>query len=180
MPDLSDDLAGEYVLGVLDADERTAVERRMRDEPEFRRSVDCWSRRLVPLSDRVAPLTPPASAWAAIQQRIGGAMSATSRRQSEGVWLELVPGITLKMLNVDPVSSERTGLIRIAPGSAVPEHDHPETEECFVLEGVVNIDGQDYQPGDYVIAHAGSRHDVIRSASGGLLLLHWNAMATTA
>jgi len=115
-----------------------------------------------------------------LQQRIGGAKSATSRRQSDGVWLELVPGITLKMLNVDPVSGERTGLVRIAPGSAFPAHDHPETEECFVLEGVVNIDGQDYQPGDYVIAHAGSRHDVIRSARGGPLLLHWKAMTTTA
>jgi quercetin dioxygenase-like cupin family protein len=46
-----------------------------------------------------------------------------------------------------------------------------------VLEGVVNIQGQDYRPGDYVIAYAGSRHEVIRSASGGLLLLHWNALS---
>jgi anti-sigma factor ChrR (cupin superfamily) len=178
--DASEELAGEVVLGLLEADERAAVERRVRDEPDFRRSVDAWARRLMPLSDRVDPVTPPASAWAAIRQRIGGGAPSISRRQSEGVWLEVAPGTTLKMLHVDPVTGERTGLMRMEPGSAYPEHDHPVSEECFVLEGVVNVDGQDYRPGDYTIAHAGSHHEIIRSTSGGLILLHWNALAAPA
>jgi len=180
MTDLAEELAGEFVLGALDADERRAVERRMCDEPGFRRSVDGWTRRLTPLADRVAPVTPPASAWAAIQQRIGGAAPSTSRRQSEGVWLDVALGAKLKMLHVDPVTGERTGLMRMEPGGAYPEHDHPVSEECFVLEGLVTIEGRDYRPGDYVIAQAGSRHGVIRSASGGLLLLHWNTLALPA
>jgi anti-sigma factor ChrR (cupin superfamily) len=102
------------------------------------------------------------SAWAAIHQRIGGGAPSICRRQSEGVWLEVAPGTTLKMLHVDPVTGERTGLMRMEPGGVYPEHDHPESEECFVLEGVVNVDGQDYRPG----------HEIIRSASGGLILLH--------
>jgi anti-sigma factor ChrR (cupin superfamily) len=175
MPDVSEELAGEFVLGALEADERRATERRMRDEPGFRRSVDAWTLRLTPLADRVAPLTPPASAWAAIRQRIGGAAPSISRRQSDGVWLDVGPGAKVKMLHVDPVTGERTGLMRMEAGSVYPEHDHPGSEECFVLEGVVNIEGRDYRAGDYVIAYAGSRHDVIRSASGGLVLLHWNA-----
>jgi quercetin dioxygenase-like cupin family protein len=174
--ELSEELAGEFVLGVLEADERATVERRMRDEPDFRRSVDAWSCRLMPLSDRVGPVMPPAFLWAAIRQRIGAAALSVSRRQSEGVWLAAAPGTTLKMLHVDPVTGERTGLMRMEPGSAYPEHDHRESEECFVLEGVINIEGRDYRPGDYVIAYAGSRHEIIRSASGGLLLLHWNAL----
>ena len=180
MADVSEELAGEFVLGALEADERAAVERRMRDEPDFRRSVDGWTRRLTPLADRVAPLTPPASVWAAIHQRIGGGAPSISRRQSEGVWLEVSPGTTLKMLHVDPVTGERTGLMRMEPGSVYPAHDHPVSEECYVLEGVVNVDGQDYRPGDYTIAHAGSRHEIIRSASGSLILLHWNALAVPA
>jgi quercetin dioxygenase-like cupin family protein len=178
--DASEELAGEVVLGLLEADERAAVERRVRDEPDFRRSVDAWARRLMPLSDRVDPVMPPASLWAAIRQRIGGGAPSISRRQSEGVWLAVSPGTTLKMLHVDPVTGERTGLMRMEPGSAYPEHDHPVSEECFVLEGVVNVDGQDYRPGDYTIAHAGSRHEIIRSTSGGLILLHWNALAAPA
>jgi quercetin dioxygenase-like cupin family protein len=178
--DVSEALAGEFVLGALEVDERATVERRMRDEPDFRRSVDAWSFRLMPLSNRVGPVMPPASVWAAIRQRIGGGAPSISRRQQEGVWLAAAPGTTLKMLHVDPVTGERTGLMRMEPGSAYPEHDHPESEECFVLEGVVNIEGWDYRPGDYVIAYAGSRHQIISSASGGLLLLHWNALPALA
>jgi len=40
MPEVSQDLAGEFVLGVLDADERLTVQRRMREEPEYRSAVD--------------------------------------------------------------------------------------------------------------------------------------------
>jgi quercetin dioxygenase-like cupin family protein len=174
--ELSEELAGEFVLGVLEADERATVERRMRDEPDFRRSVDAWFCRLIPLADCVGPVMPPASVWEAIRQCIGGGASFISRRQSEGVWLDAAPGTKLKMLHVDPLTGERTALVRMEPGSVFPEHDHPESEECFVLEGVVNIEGRDYRPGDYVIAYAGTRHEIIRSASGGLLLLHWNAL----
>jgi len=35
MPEVSGDLAGEFVLGALEADELVAVERRMRDEPDL-------------------------------------------------------------------------------------------------------------------------------------------------
>jgi hypothetical protein len=104
------------------ADQRVGLGfwRRMRDEPDFRRSVDAWARLLTPLADRVAPVTPPASAWAAIHQQIGGGAPSISRRQSEGVWLEVAPGTTLKMLHVDPVTGERTGLMRMDPGGVYP------------------------------------------------------------
>ena len=101
MPEVSEDLAGEFVLGALEADELVAVERRMRDEPDFRRAVDAWSRRLAPLLEQVSPKTPPVSAWSAIQRRVGGGPSV-ARRRTEGVWLDLAPGVQLKMLRVDP------------------------------------------------------------------------------
>src|SRR5215471_5120841 len=100
MPEVSEDLAGEFVLGALEADELVAVERRMRDEPDFRRAVDAWSRRLAPLLEQVSPKTPPVSAWSAIQRRVGGGPSV-ARRRSEGVWLDIAPGVQLKMLRVD-------------------------------------------------------------------------------
>jgi anti-sigma factor ChrR (cupin superfamily) len=180
MPETPQDLAGEFVLGALEDDERAAVERRMREEPAFRRSVELWSRYLMPLLDRVAPVTPPAAVWLAVRERIGETTPTHSRWKSDGVWLDIVPGIRLKMLHVDPLTGERTGLMRMEPGSAFPEHDHRETEECFVLEGVVNIDGRDYGAGDYTIAYSGSRHEAIRSTPGGLLLLHWNALPPAA
>jgi len=158
------------VLGCLEPDERRLVESRMRAEPSFCRFVNAWSRRLTQLLDRTSPMTPPASVWMSIQRRIGGVVPSTSRRQSDGVWLDVAPGVRLKLLHVNPVTGERTGLMRMEPGSAIS--NHPQTEECFVLEGVVDIDGQDYRVGDYTVAYAGSRDEAIRSATGGLLLLH--------
>ena len=176
--EVTPDLAGEFVLGVLEADERLAVERRMRDEPEYCRSVDIWLRRLTPLTERVSPVQPPASAWAAIQQRLGSAAPSAARREPEGVWLDIAPGARMKLLHVDPTTGERTALLRMEPGSSCPAHDHEQTEECFVLEGSINIDGQDYRSGDYIIAAAGSSHGIVASVPGGLLLLHYNAFTT--
>jgi anti-sigma factor ChrR (cupin superfamily) len=179
MPEVSEDLAGEFALGALEADELAAVERRIRDEPDFRRAVDTWSRRLAPLLEQVSAKTPPVSAWSAIQRRVGGGGPSVARRRSEGVWLDISPGVQLKMLRVDPPTGERTALLRMQPGASCPEHDHSQVEECFVLEGEVNIDGHDYRPGDYVVARAGTRHDTIVSVPGGLLLLHWSTTSLT-
>jgi mannose-6-phosphate isomerase-like protein (cupin superfamily) len=146
MPEVSEDFAGEFVLGALDADERSAVERRIRTEPDFRRAVDAWSHRLMPLLERMSPVIPPASTWAAIQRSIGSAAPSAARRRADGVWLDVAPGTKLKMLHVDPVTGERTALMRMEPGCVYPEHDHPQVEECFVLEGAVTIDGRIMAP----------------------------------
>lgn len=59
-------LAGEYVLGVLDAAERDEAERRVASEPAFARAVQWWETHLTPLAADVASVTPPASVWARI------------------------------------------------------------------------------------------------------------------
>jgi quercetin dioxygenase-like cupin family protein len=173
---LTPDLASEFALGVLEAHEMSAAERRMRDEPEYCRLVNSWQRRLAPLTEGIAPVPPPATAWAAIQRRLGSVVPSAVRRETEGVWLEFAPGAKMKLLHADPTTGERTALLRMEPGSSCPAHDHEQTEECFVLEGSINIDGEDYRSGDYIIAAAGSRHGVVASVPGGLLLLHYNAL----
>ena len=178
MADVTPNLAGEFALGVLELDEMSAAGRRMRDDAEFRQAVDGWLRRLMPLADRVPPVPPPPAAWAAIQRRISSVVPSAARRGAEGVWLEFAPGAKMKMLYVDPTTGERTALIRMEPGSSCPAHDHEQAEECFVLEGSINIDGEDYRSGDHIIAPAGSRHGVVASVPGGLLLVHYNAVAS--
>ena len=60
----SDDLPelryAEYVLGVLDADSRAAVEREMTESEAAAAAVERWRRRLVPLAEEIAPESPPA------------------------------------------------------------------------------------------------------------------------
>lgn len=64
-------LAGEYVLGVLDATERAAAQRRIVDETAFAQAVDWWERRLTPLVGEVAGVEPSARLWPRISNLIG-------------------------------------------------------------------------------------------------------------
>ena len=63
-------VAGEYVLGVLDASERSAVAQRIEREPAFANEVASWEERLGGLADEVKPVTPPDAAWSRIEAAI--------------------------------------------------------------------------------------------------------------
>jgi anti-sigma-K factor RskA len=65
-----DGLAGEYVLGTLDAAERRAAEARIAADPHFRRAVAAWQTRLQPLADSAGEAEPPAGLFSRIEQQI--------------------------------------------------------------------------------------------------------------
>jgi anti-sigma-K factor RskA len=69
-----DALAGEYVLGTLDAAERAAVAARRQQEPALDAAIEAWTRRLAPLDEMAPPVEPPTELFARIQ----GAISAIS------------------------------------------------------------------------------------------------------
>jgi anti-sigma-K factor RskA len=54
-----DILAGEYVLGTLDAAERTAVSARRQRDPALNAAIEAWEHRLAPLADTVPPVAVP-------------------------------------------------------------------------------------------------------------------------
>jgi anti-sigma-K factor RskA len=66
-PDL---LAGEYVLGVLDAEEMQAVRARARREPLLARAVADWQGRLAPLVGVIGDVPPPAQLWPRIETAV--------------------------------------------------------------------------------------------------------------
>jgi anti-sigma-K factor RskA len=68
-----DGLAAEYVLGTLDASERTAVAARRRREGDLDAAIGAWERRLSPLTDAIPPLEPPAGLFSRIEARLAGA-----------------------------------------------------------------------------------------------------------
>lgn len=65
-------LAAEYALGVLAGDELRRARQLARTDPNFRAEVARWSGRLAPMLDEIAAAPPPAAAWTAIQDRLGG------------------------------------------------------------------------------------------------------------
>jgi anti-sigma-K factor RskA len=67
-----DALAGEYLLGTLDAAERRTAEARLASDPAFRAAVAAWESRLQPLADGAAPVEPPDGLLERILQRIDG------------------------------------------------------------------------------------------------------------
>ncbi len=76
-------VAGEYVLGVLDASERSAVAQRIEREPAFASEVASWEERLGGFADEVKPVTPPDAAWSRIEAAI--AAPAPSPRPQQPV-----------------------------------------------------------------------------------------------
>jgi anti-sigma-K factor RskA len=65
-----DALAGEYVLGTLDAAERAAVAARRLREPALDKAIATWEKRLAPLNDKTREIAPPATLLSSILARI--------------------------------------------------------------------------------------------------------------
>lgn len=62
-PTERDALAGEYVLGTLDARQARAVERAMETDAALRAAVEAWEARLAPLTALATPEAPPPGLW---------------------------------------------------------------------------------------------------------------------
>jgi anti-sigma-K factor RskA len=72
-------VAGEYVLGVLDASERSAVAQRIEREPAFASEVAFWEERLGGFADEVKPVAPPDAAWSRIEAAIAAPAPSPAR-----------------------------------------------------------------------------------------------------
>src|SRR5262245_52092261 len=82
-------VAGEYVLGVLDASERSAVAQRIEREPAFAREVAFWEERLGGFADEVKSVTPPDTAWSRIEAAIAAAPAARPAFTLGTLWQNL-------------------------------------------------------------------------------------------
>jgi len=72
----------EYVLGVLDADARAAVEREIENDPHAAAEVARWQKHLLPLAQDVAPVAPSDQVWTRLGSTLGFA-PAESRTATE-------------------------------------------------------------------------------------------------
>jgi anti-sigma factor ChrR (cupin superfamily) len=84
------------------------------------------------------------------------------------------PGIEVKTLLFDRASGLASSLMRMAPGSELPEHEHVRIEQTWVLEGhLVDKTGPDEgiecKAGQFIWRPSGSRHSAW-SPKGGLML----------
>ncbi|MEQ1697352.1 MAG: anti-sigma factor [Hyphomicrobiaceae bacterium] len=75
--DNMDDLAAEYVLGTLDANERANVAFRRQRDPGLAAAIEAWEARLAPLNGQIAPVAPSPLLKDKIVERIRQAESAS-------------------------------------------------------------------------------------------------------
>ena len=84
------------------------------------------------------------------------------------------PGCEAKTLLFDRKTGLMTALMRFAPGAVLPDHEHVNIEQTYVLEGSLvdkegPSEGLECKAGEYVWREAGSRH-VAWCPQGGLML----------
>ncbi|MGE3244791.1 MAG: cupin domain-containing protein [Beijerinckiaceae bacterium] len=79
------------------------------------------------------------------------------------------PGIEIKVLMSDEETGLMTALFRWQPGSVLPDHEHVDLEQTWVLEGSLADEDGEVTAGNYVWRPAGSRH-AARAPNGALVL----------
>ena len=92
-------------------------------------------------------------------------------RKNEGNWIEVMPDVQKKVLQVDHESGIETYLMRIGAGARIGNHSHDSNELCYVIEGDIAFGDIELQAGDYHFASKGSGHGDVRTVNGALLFL---------
>jgi anti-sigma factor ChrR (cupin superfamily) len=111
---------------------------------------------------------------ARIRRRIDAGLllePATTRLLAEGNWQRVGDDLQIKIVNFDAQSGLHSYLLRMQPGATIGAHRHRRSEECVIVSGTVQVDGQTYGVGDYQLFQPGTRHSAIHSADGALLFL---------
>jgi anti-sigma factor ChrR (cupin superfamily) len=170
--------AALYALGALGPDEAGKFGKRLAagcpvcraELAEFQAVADS-----LPLSAPEA--APRPEVRRRLMERIGGGAPATSAkpaptagtlvRPGDTAWIPaLAPGVEIR-----PLLGKKTMLVRMAPGTYLPEHEHSYGEQCLVLEGTVRSDDMEARAGDFTFMPAGSTHAQLYSETGCLLLI---------
>ncbi len=107
-----------------------------------------------------------------LQQARVEAPTGTRTLRAEAVeWIELWPGLQVRVLHVDEQAGRQTVLLRMQPGGEIPRHRHTQDEEFIVLEGECCIGAHRLTAGDFHTAAAGSWHERTTTQTGVLALL---------
>jgi mannose-6-phosphate isomerase-like protein (cupin superfamily) len=168
--------AALYALGALPAQKASAVEQRLQSGCAFcRAQVENYAAVAERLSLSVAPVEPRPE----LRQRLLERLELRPKldeipermkivRGKDSPWVKMpIPGVELR-----PLIGEKTLLVRMQAGAVFPPHDHPQAEQCYVLEGsLTDSAGVTVYAGDFVVMSKGSTHDQLHSMTGCTLFV---------
>lgn len=172
--------ASLYALGALSTEDAARFEHRLQSGCQLcATEVSECERALRALAMSVPEVAPPPHVKARLLESLGVKPPA---EMFEGVltmgpgklvrangtaWAQSpVPGVQLR-----PLHEDKTLLVRMAPKTTYPAHDHHAAEHCLVLEGSVSSDGLTAYAGDFTYMPAGSSHHPLYTETGCLLLI---------
>lgn len=172
-----------YALGALSQQEARVVEHHLAEGCEVCASeLQTFESVVEALAFAVPPATPPAGVRAklisglveetqAVSPPLREALTNYSLRANEGQWKETAQGVFEKHLFSDERRGTVTTLIKMMPGIKLPSHRHEGLEECLVIEGDFHVGSEEFRPGDYRCAMAGTIDETPFSINGTLLLI---------
>ena len=192
--------AALHALGALDAATAETYEAHLRSDPDSQRLFESIRNVVLELGLCCEPQQPPAHLLARLMERVQGSgesaparvrgsrelgrlfLTDTGGKQpanrsffrfaTTGDWQPTkVDGIDSRTLFLDEANDRATMLFRMAPGTAYPAHRHAGDEECFVLEGHLQVGEVIMQKGDYQFSASGSVHPPQCTDAGCLLLI---------
>jgi quercetin dioxygenase-like cupin family protein len=169
-----DELASAYVIGTLSEAEREAARIRAVEDHEFAALVQEWETRLNPLlpdSEEALPEGLFAKIESVISAKGADLPGTITKRANTGKWIEVYPGLNIKVLNRIEKLNRQTIMVRLDPGCEFRSHEHSQDEEIYMVSGDLSIGGIVLGPGDFHIAHAGRHHPVSTTTNGCVCII---------
>lgn len=142
-------------------------------DAEWERLAEDADRRLAEAGDLEA-VAPSPAVWAKIAARVDHLESARPTltiRGQDGAWEPVSEGVSRKLIHIDADAGWQSFLLRLDPGARVAEHGHTMLEECVVMDGSFEIEGEFVSKGDVHLAFAGHEHRSLYSREGALLYI---------
>jgi len=170
--------AALFALGALTPEEQVSFEKRVEAgcpvcQAELRQAQETAQALTLSASAVAPPPSLRARLMASIIPKDGAedkkpANDLTLVRKDDTAWQPMpFPGVETR-----PLLGKKTLLVRMAPKSSLPAHDHDHgAEQCLVLEGSISCDGLTAYAGDFTYMPRGSKHHALYSEDGCLLLI---------
>ncbi|WP_244421711.1 ChrR family anti-sigma-E factor [Azorhizobium caulinodans] len=113
-----------------------------------------------------APAPPPPRSRPARRQPADVDLPSVLGAYDFGRWRWLGPGVKARHILLPGHRFTGARLLRIAPGSKIPEHGHTGTEFTQVIHGSFSDGHQDYRPGDFCEADSALDHEPVAGPEG--------------
>ncbi|MEG5207820.1 cupin domain-containing protein [Microcoleus sp. ARI1-A1] len=173
-------LAALQALDTLDESESRAFAEKLKESAELKNELAAFEAAIAAIAYTAPPVPVAPELKNRLFQRIAELPIVTSPtenntpslivRSNDVKWKSYgVPGMSIGKLYIDKKKREITCLMRLEPGVKFPLHRHAGSEEVFVLEGDLIVEGEVCHQGDYIRSVPSSIHSPI--TEGGCLLL---------